>query len=85
MGGAGCTIALIIAVLIFSKRAEAKAVEKMSAPMGVFNINEPVVLNPIYFIPWVLVSVVLTVVAYLATSIGLVPPVHVPVPWVVHQ
>ncbi len=89
MGGAGCTIALIIAVLIFSKRAEAKAVAKMSAPMGAFNINEPVVfgmpvvLNPIYFIPWVLVPVVLTVVAYLATSIGLVPPVHVPVPWVV--
>lgn len=89
MGGAGTSIALIIAVLIFSKRAEQRAVAKMSAPMGIFNINEPVVfgmpvvLNPIYFIPWVLVPVVLTIVAYTVTAIGLVPPVHVPVPWVV--
>lgn len=89
MGGAGTSIALIIAVLIFSKRAEQRAVAKMSAPMGAFNINEPVVfgmpvvLNPIYFIPWVLVPVVLTVIAWLATYAHLVPPVHVPVPWVV--
>ena len=89
MGGAGCTLALIIAVFMFSKRADSKAVAKLSAPMGVFNINEPVVfgmpivLNPIYFIPWLVVPVVLTVIAYLATSMGLVPYVHVIVPWVV--
>ena len=89
MGGAGCTLALIVAIFLFSKRADSKAVAKLSAPMGVFNINEPVVfgmpivLNPIYFIPWVLVPVVLTVIAYLATSLGLVPFVHVVVPWVV--
>lgn len=89
MGGAGCTIALIIAVLIFSKRADSRAIAKLSAPMGIFNINEPVVfgmpivLNPIYFIPWLLVPVVLTVIAWVATSVGLVPPVHVVVPWVV--
>lgn len=89
MGGAGCSIALVIAVLIFSKRADAKAVARMSAPMAVFNINEPVVfgmpivLNPIYFIPWLLVPVVLTIVAYTATAMGLVPYVHVVVPWVI--
>lgn len=89
MGGAGCTIALIIAVLIFSKRADTKAVAKLSAPMGAFNINEPVVfgmpivLNPIYFIPWLLVPVVLTIIAYAATAAHLVPYVHVVVPWVV--
>lgn len=88
MGGAGCTIALIIAVLIFSKRADSKTIAKLSAPMGAFNINEPVVfgmpivLNPIYFIPWLLVPVVLTVIAWCATAAGLVPYVHVPVPWV---
>ena len=89
MGGAGCTLALIIAVFIFSKRADSKAVAKLSAPMGVFNINEPVVfgmpivLNPIYFIPWLIVPVILTIIAYLATSLGIVPYVHVVVPWVV--
>lgn len=45
MGGAGCTIAFVIAILIFSKRADSRAVAKMSAPMAVFNINEPVVFG----------------------------------------
>lgn len=88
MGGAGCTIALIIAIFIFSKREETRAVAKLSAPMGLFNINEPVVfglpivLNPVYLIPWVLVPTILVTIAYLATSIGLVPPVFLEVPWV---
>lgn len=89
MGGAGCTIALIIAIFIFSKKEESRTIAKLSAPMGAFNINEPVVfgmpivLNPIYFIPWMLVPVVLTIIAYAATAIGLVPPVFTPVPWVI--
>lgn len=89
MGGAGCTIALIIAILIFSKRADSRAVGMMSAPMGCFNINEPVVfgmpivLNPLYFIPWMLVPVVLTLTAYAATAAGIIPPVYVTVPWVI--
>lgn len=89
MGGCGTTIALIIAVLLFSKRADSKAVAKLSAPMGIFNINEPVVfgmpivLNPIYLIPWVLVPVVLTIIAYAATAAGFIPPVFNTVPWIV--
>ena len=89
MGGAGCTIAFVIAILIFSKRADSRAVAKMSAPMAVFNIDEPVVfgmpvvLNPIYFIPWLLVPCVLTIVSYLVIAAGWVPYVHVVVPWVV--
>ena len=52
MGGSGVTIALIIAIFLFSKRQEYRAVAKLSAPMGIFNINEPItfgipmVLNP---------------------------------------
>lgn len=89
MGGSGCTIALLIAIFIFSKREDAKAVAKLSFPMGCFNINEPVifglpiVLNPIYFIPWLLSPVVLTCIAYGATAAGLVAPVAITVPWVV--
>lgn len=89
MGGSGCAIALILAIFIFSKRDDAKTVAKLSFPMGCFNINEPVifglpiVLNPIYFIPWLLAPVVLTCIAYGATYIGIVPPVFITVPWVV--
>ena len=89
MGGSGCTIALLIAIMIFSKRDDARAVAKLSLPMGCFNINEPVifglpiVLNPIYFIPWLITPVILAVIAYLATASGLIPPVFITVPWVV--
>lgn len=89
MGGSGCTIALLIAVFFFSKRDEARAVAKLSFPMGCFNINEPVifglpiVLNPIYFIPWLISPVVLTCIAYFATDWGIIAPVSITVPWVV--
>lgn len=89
MGGSGCTIALLIAIMIFSKRDDARAVAKLSLPMGCFNINEPVifglpiVLNPIYFIPWLITPVILATIAYLATASGLIPPVFITVPWVV--
>ncbi len=43
----------------------------------------PIVLNPIYFIPWLLVPAVLTIVAYLVTAAGWVPYAHIVVPWVV--
>ena len=43
----------------------------------------PIVLNPIYFIPWLLVPAVLTIIAYLVTAAGWVPYAHVVVPWVV--
>ena len=40
LGGAGCTLALIIAILIVSKREDSRAVAKLSLPMGAFNIND---------------------------------------------
>ena len=89
MGGSGCTIALLIAIFIFSKRDDNRAVAKLSFPMGCFNINEPVifglpiVLNPIYFIPWLITPVILGLIAYGATAAHLIPPVFITVPWVV--
>lgn len=88
MGGSGSTLALIIAILILSKRADSRAVASYALPMGLFNINEPVifglpiVLNPIYFIPFILIPTIQVIIAYLVTQAGLVPPVHISVPWV---
>ncbi|HEM4091863.1 PTS sugar transporter subunit IIC [Streptococcus suis] len=88
MGGSGVTLALIIAIFIFSKREEYKMVTKLSAPMGVFNINEPVtfgipmVLNPLFAIPWLIVPPICATIAYLATAAGIIPPVFAPVPWI---
>ena len=88
MGGSGVTISLIIAILLFSKRDDSKAVAKLSLPMGIFNINEPVtfgmpiVLNPLYIIPWLIIPPICVIVAYSFTAAGMIPPVFVAVPWV---
>ncbi len=87
-GGSGCTLAFLIAIFIFSKRDDQKAIAKLGAPMGVFQINEPVifgipiVLNPVYFIPWLLAAPICAVIAYGFTAMGIIPPVFIQVPWV---
>lgn len=89
MGGAGCTLALIVAILLFSKKDAEKTVAKLSLPMGIFNINEPItfgvpiVLNALYVIPYILIPVLLTTIGYFATAFGLVAPAAVEVPWIV--
>lgn len=87
-GGSGCTLALLIAIFILSKRKDNREIAKLAAPMGVFNINEPVifgmpiVLNPVYLIPWLLVAPVCSAIAYGFTWAGIIPPIFIQVPWV---
>ena len=88
MGGSGITLGLIVAILIFSKREDSRTIAKLAAPMGVFNINEPVifgmpiVLNPLYFFPWLLVPVITAAIALGFTYAGIIPPVYIQVPWI---
>ncbi|MDR0922069.1 MAG: PTS transporter subunit EIIC [Lactobacillales bacterium] len=88
-GGSGGTITLLIMILLLSKRADYRAVAKLGIGPGIFNINEPVmfglpiVLNPIFFIPFIVAPMVATTIGYVATSLHLVNPVVVAVPWVV--
>ncbi|MFV0559094.1 MAG: PTS sugar transporter subunit IIC [Enterococcus sp.] len=88
-GGSGGTIVLLIAILIFSKRADYLTVAKLSMGPGIFNINEPVmfglpiVLNAIMFIPFLVAPVVATAIGWFATYLGLVAPVSQQVVWVV--
>ncbi|WP_461224738.1 PTS sugar transporter subunit IIC [Lacticaseibacillus suihuaensis] len=87
-GGSGGTIVLLIAILIFSKRADERTVAKLAFAPGLFNINEPVmfglpiVLNAVYFIPFIVAPVVNTIIAYLVTIAGWVNPVQIAVPWI---
>ena len=87
-GGSGGTITLIIAILLFSKRADYKAVGKLALGPGIFNINEPlmfglpIVLNAIMVIPFLVAPVIATAIGWLATNAGLVNPVSQQVPWV---
>ncbi|MFD1452269.1 MULTISPECIES: PTS sugar transporter subunit IIC [Oceanobacillus] len=90
MGGSGTTLALLIAIFIVIRREKNhpyREVAKLSAPAGIFNINEPVifglpiVLNPVFLIPFIIVPVTLTIISYFALSWGLVPKTVAIVPW----
>ena len=89
LGGSGATIALIIAIYLVGRKSKSMmTVSNLSAAPGIFNINEPVmfglpiVLNPIFFVPFILTPVVLVTIAYFATKVGLVPAATVMPPWV---
>lgn len=76
VGGGGITLSLLIAIFIFSKREDHKSIAKFSLIPGICGINEPVVfglplvLNPIFAIPFILNSVIVAFIAVVATNIG---------------
>ena len=86
-GGSGVTLALVIAIFIFSKREDNRAIATLSVVPGLFNINEtmvfgiPLVLNPILDIPFIFTPVVTILVGYILTVIGFCPKVVVQAPW----
>ena len=85
--GSGVTIGLLICIFIFSKRADNRAVAKLSISPALFNINEtvtfgiPVVMNPIIAIPFIVAPLVSGVIAYALTSIGFCSRLVANVPW----
>lgn len=86
-GGAGLTLSLIIAIFIFSKREDHRMIAKLSAFPGIVGISEPIVfglplvLNPIFAIPFVFASVAGAGVALFASSIGFLTPNIIDVPF----
>lgn len=87
MGGAGITIGLVIALLVSSKRDDYKAIAKLSLAPGLFNINEtmtfglPIVLNPLFMIPFILTPILTAAFAYFMTVIGFCGYMVYAVPW----
>ncbi|EOS60177.1 PTS system, lactose/cellobiose family IIC component [Firmicutes bacterium M10-2] len=82
-------LAPVLALLIFSKSAHSKSVSKVALMPAVFNISEPItfglpiVLNPIYLIPFVIVQPLCFYLAVFMTKIGFIPIVCNNVPWTV--
>lgn len=76
VGGGGITLSLLIAIFIFSNREDHKSIAKFSLIPGICGINEPVVfglplvLNPIFAIPFIFNSVIAAFIAVVATNIG---------------
>ena len=88
MGGAGATLSLLLAIVIFAKSKHIKSVGAIGIVPGIFNINEPVlfglpvILNPIMLIPFNIVPMVFVTTQYIAMNIGLVSkPLGVAFPW----
>ena len=83
MGGAGATLGLMAAIFLRSRDIGTRRVAFLSIVPGIFNINEllifglPIVLNPAFLLPFILVPLALLLVSYLAVVSGLAPlPVY---------
>ncbi len=79
IGGCGATMCLLVAILAAAKSKNNRRLAYTAAPALAFNINEPlvygfpIVLNPVLFIPFLLVPVVSLIIGYTATHFGWMP------------
>lgn len=86
VGGTGATIALAL-VMINSKEPGYRKISRVSLPTQIFGINEPIffgfpiVLNPIFMIPYVLNALLLTTGSFLLMDWGVIQKPFVGVPW----
>ncbi|MCR5674099.1 MAG: EAL domain-containing protein [Lachnospiraceae bacterium] len=89
MGGTGCMIGLLLALLIFGKRSSSKKLSRLALLPNIFNISEmlvfgfPVIYNPLMIIPFILSPVLCFSNAYVLTRIGFLPPVTTTVVWTI--
>jgi len=87
MGGAGLCLGLVIALLLAGKSKQNRMAARIGGAPALFNINEPmlfglpIVLNPVFAIPFILAPVVSLTVAFVLTSIGFLPAVQYVIPW----
>ncbi|MEF2609889.1 MAG: PTS transporter subunit EIIC [Faecalicoccus sp.] len=88
MGGAGNMFALLIAILLVSKRSDYKTIAKLGFAPAIFNISEPlmfglpVVMNPILIIPMILSTLSGLLIGTISTVLGFMGYTYVLVPWV---
>jgi PTS system cellobiose-specific IIC component len=86
VGGTGATIALAL-IMLNSKEPGYRKISRLSLPTQIFQINEPIffgfpiVLNPIFMIPYILNALILTASSYLLIHLGIIHKPFVNVPW----
>jgi PTS system cellobiose-specific IIC component len=84
-----CSVSPVLALLLFSKRTAAKKVSKIALMPAIFNISEPItfglpiILNPLYFIPWVIAQPLAFYIGLFFIKIGFIGPIVNNVPWTV--
>jgi len=86
VGGTGATLALAL-ILVTSREPGFRKISRLSLPTQIFQINEPIffgipiVLNPIFMVPYVLNALLLTAGTYLLMDWHLIQRPVVNVPW----
>ena len=86
VGGTGATIALAF-VMWNSKEPAFRKVSRVSLPTQIFQINEPIffglpiVLNPVFMIPYILNALILTAATFLLMHWNVIHKPFVAVPW----
>ncbi|ELY2477485.1 PTS sugar transporter subunit IIC [Cronobacter sakazakii] len=86
IGGVGSTLPLAF-LLLRSRAVHLCTIGKMGVVPSMFNINEPilfgapVIMNPVFFLPFILVPMVNAVLAWTATKLGWLAQVVSLTPW----
>ena len=86
IGGVGSTLPLAI-LLLRSKAIHLRTIGKMGVVPGIFNINEPIlfgapiIMNPMFFLPFIFVPMINATLAWFATDLGLLERVVSLTPW----
>ncbi len=86
VGGTGATLALTL-ILWRSSDPGFRKVARLALPTQIFQINEPIffglpiVLNPVFMVPYVLNALILTTISYLLMHWSLIQKPFVNVPW----
>jgi cellobiose PTS system EIIC component len=86
VGGTGATIALAL-VMLNSRDPGYRKISRLSLPTQIFQINEPIffgfpiVLNPVFMVPYIACALALTTCSYLLMDWGLIRRPVVNVPW----
>ncbi|CAI0733670.1 PTS sugar transporter subunit IIC [Serratia ficaria] len=86
IGGVGSTLPLAF-LLLRSRAVHLRAIGKMGVVPSMFNINEPIlfgapiIMNPVFFLPFILVPMINATFAYIATKLGWIAQVVSLTPW----
>ncbi|MDU4095220.1 MAG: PTS transporter subunit EIIC, partial [Pantoea sp.] len=86
IGGVGSTLPLAF-LLLKSRAAHLRTIGKMGIVPSCFNINEPIlfgmpiIMNPLFFLPFIFVPMINAVFAWTATKLGWVAQVVSMAPW----
>ncbi|WP_129044583.1 PTS transporter subunit EIIC [Companilactobacillus metriopterae] len=85
-GGVGSVLALIVAIMLFSKNKNYNKISKVSIVPSIFNIDAPMMVglpllfNPLFIVPMILAPICSMLVAALGLVIHLMPPSVYPIP-----